>query len=128
MDWVEIPAGPVSADSVAPFAGKLPAGWNVAVVEIRYEATPRRITPAQTSKRQSYGLPPPVRKILPMPGPGLIWETGEKGSFPVAPTGEFRLGIPFDRGPGDYYVLVYPSRGAGGRGLTPCTAARIRAK
>lgn len=128
MGWIEIPAGPVPADSVAPFAGKVPAGWNVAIVEIRYEAPPHPMTRAQASEKQTYSLPPLVRKILSMPGPGLIWESGEKGSFPVAPTGEFRLGVPLDRGPGDYYVVVYPSRGAGGRGLTPCTAARIRAE
>jgi hypothetical protein len=69
-----------------------------------------------------------VREILPIPGPGLMWESGKKGSFPVAATGEFRLDVPLDRGPGDYYVVVYPSRGRGGHGLTPCTAARIRAE
>lgn len=129
MDWVEIPAGPVPADSVAPFAGKVPAGWNVAIVEIRYEAPPRPMTRAQASARQTYSLPSFVRKMLSMPGPGFVWESGEKGSFPVAPNGEFRLGVPLDHGPGDYYVVVYPSRGGlGGRQLTPCTAARIRAE
>ncbi len=128
MEWVEIPTGPVPANAVAPFAGRPSVGWNVAIVEIRYEAPPRPMSRPQISARRSYSLPPLVRRILPIPGPGLIWESGEKGSFPVAPNGEFRLGIPLDRGPGDYYVVVYPSRGAGGRGLTPCTAARIRAK
>jgi len=128
LDWVEIPAGALPAGSVAPFAAKLPAGWNVAVVEIRYEEPPRPLSRLEAGARRSYGLPPAIRSILPVAGPGLVWESGDKGSFPVGASGEFRLDVPLDRGPGDYYVVVFPSRGIGGKGLTPCTAARIRAK
>ncbi len=128
MDWVEIPAGPLRAGAVAPFAAKLPPGWNVAIVEIRFEPPPRPMSRLQVGARRTYGLPPAIRRILPVPGQGLLWESGETGEFEVTPSGEFRVGVPLDHGPGDYYVLIYPSRGIGGKGLTPCTAARIRAE
>ena len=71
----------------------------------------------------------PYRRILSLPGAGMSWEGGEKGEFAVGPGGDFRLGIPLDRGPGDYWVLVFASKGLViGKAMTPCTAARIRAR
>jgi uncharacterized protein YkwD len=128
-DWVEIPAGPLPAGSVAPFAAKVPAGWTVALVAVSFEPLPKPMTAPEISARRRYGLSEPYRRILSLPGAGMSWEGGEKGEFAVGPGGDFRLGIPLDRGPGDYWVLVFASKGLfTGRAMTPCTAARIRAR
>lgn len=129
MEWVEVPARPLPVGSEAPFAAKAPAGWKVGVVEVRHERLPRTMTPRETAKRQSYALPPVIRNIYAMLGGGMIWAGGEKGSFPVASDGVFHLTIPLDHGPGDYYVVVFASKGPfSGKSVTPATVARIRAE
>ena len=129
MDWVEVPARPLPAGSEAPFAAKAPAGWNVGVVEVRREPVPRAMTPQETAERRTYALPPVIRQIYAMPGNGMVWASGEKGSFPVAPDGEFRFTVPLDHGPGDYYVVVFASKGPfTGKPVTPAPIARIRAE
>ena len=128
-DWVEIPARPLPAGAIAPFAAKVPAGWTVALVGVSFEPFPKPMTAREISSRRRYGMAEPYRRILSLPGAGMTWEGGEKGEFAVSPAGEFRVGVPLDRGPGDYWVLVFASKGLfTGRGLTPCTAARIRAE
>jgi uncharacterized protein YkwD len=128
-DWVEIPAGPLRAGMVAPFAAKVPAGWTVGLVGVAFEPLPKPMTPQEGSARLRYGVAAPYRRFLSVPAAGATWEGGERGDFPVGPGGDFRLGIPLDRGPGDYWVLVFASKGVfTGRALTSCTAARIRAE
>lgn len=129
LEWVEIPAGPLRPGGVAPFAAKAPAGWTVALVAVAFEPLPRAATAREVSARRRYGIAEPYRRFLSMPAAGTTWEGGEKGEFAVGPGGDFRLGIPLDRGPGDYWVMVFASKGVfTGRALTPCTAARIRAE
>ena len=129
LDWVEIPAGPLPPGTVAPFAGKVPPGWTVALVGVSFEPLPKAMTAREVSARRRYGIAEPYRRFLSMPAAGTTWEGGEKGEFAVGPGGDFRLGIPLDRGRGDYWVLVFASKGVfTGRALTSCTAARIRAE
>jgi hypothetical protein len=128
-DWVEVPAQPLPAGSVAPFAAKVPAGWGVALVAVSFDPLPKPMTAGEVSARRRYGLPEPYRRFLSAPGTGATWEGGGKGEFAVGPGGDFRLGIPLDRGRGDYWVQVFASKGVvTGRALTACTAARIRAE
>jgi hypothetical protein len=128
LEWVEIPAEPLPAGSVAPFAARLPRGWQVGMVEVAFERPPKPMTPGEISGKERYQLPTDVRRFFANPRGGMVWGGGEKGSFAVAGDGTFRLGIPLDRGRGDYYVLVFASdRPFTGQAIAPCTAARIRA-
>jgi uncharacterized protein YkwD len=42
FEWVEIPGRPLRAGQQARFAGRPPAGWDVAIVEVRFERRPGR--------------------------------------------------------------------------------------
>ena len=52
-EWVEMPASPLPPGSVAPFAMRLPAGWNVGVIEVAFERFPKPLTAAETRRRGS---------------------------------------------------------------------------
>lgn len=112
VEWVELPAGPVKAGTGALVTLKLPPGWNVGAVEVAFEEFPKPMSRAEIAARLSYGLPPATRTLRPYPPPGTRWESGERGDFRAGVGGRLDLKIPLDRGPGNYFVIVFGSEGA----------------
>lgn len=129
LDWVEIPYGPVPAGTAAPFAARMPIGWNVAAVEVGFEPPPRPMTREENARREAYPLPEAYRKLRAFAPSGSVWTDGTRGDFAVATGGILRLSIPLDRGRGSYWLLVYAGEGnVIGRSLTPVTLARVVAE
>lgn len=129
LDWVELPAGPLPAGKGAAFGAKLPRGWEVGGVDISFERPPDPLSRAEIARRTSYGYPLAVRVLSPFPGPGLRWASGASGDFGVASNGRFGFTVPLDRGPGNYYVLVYAGLGPiSGKRLSAVTGALIQAR
>jgi hypothetical protein len=127
FEWIELPAEPVRAGAGVTFAGKPRPGWDVGLIEVRFEPPPRQLTRSEVTRRGSYGYPPAIVRTSPP----------EISAFPTAQdrsdlerhrggwmTFRFRL----DHGPGYYFVLCYLRRtGAGAAAMTPATAAMVTA-
>jgi uncharacterized protein YkwD len=127
FEWVEVPAEPVRAGTTVTFAGKPLAGWQVGLVEVRYEPPPKRLTHEEVTRRGSYGYPPTVLSERPPAiAPFPTFEAGAAIEHHRGGWMSFRFGL--GRGPGYYFVLGYLVReGAAGSLMTPATAAMITA-
>jgi hypothetical protein len=127
-EWIAVPEGPVPAGTLAPFALKLPSGWNPGVVEIAYEPAPKPLSLQEIARRGAYEYPRTVTRLFPMLPSNLRWASGDRGDFPV--NGDrLDIKVPLTSGPGHYYVLVYAGRGeTSGKPLSPMTGALIVAE
>jgi uncharacterized protein YkwD len=127
FEWVEVPAEPVRAGARVAFAGKPLAGWDLALVEVRFEQPPRQLTHSEVMRRGSYGYPPtilseraPVQSPFPNPQERSAIERHRGGWL------SFRFQL--DHGPGYYFVLCYLERiGAVGGVISPATAVMVTA-
>jgi hypothetical protein len=127
FDWMEVPAAPVRAGERAWFAGRPLPGWQVGLVEIRFEPPPQPLSRAQAVARGSYGYPEQVLSLRP-PLPGLFGAAPERSEVRVRRDGSIAFPFRLDRGPGYYFVLCYLQGGAGeGDRMTPATAAMVTA-
>lgn len=125
VEWVDLPAGPVREGREAPFAARLPKGWNLAGVEVAYEPFPRRMSAKEIRRRAEYAFPAATLRFLPRLGPSFRYPDGSTGELAVS-DGVVRAEVPLRSGPGSYWVLVYAGEGdVNGRSLIPATAARI---
>jgi uncharacterized protein YkwD len=100
FEWIEIPAEPVRAGAVVTFAGKPLLGWEVGLIEVRFEPPPRQLTRSEIAQRGSYGYPPVIATERP-PAPSPFGVVDERGpiehhrggwlSLPVPPGPRARL-------------------------------------
>ena len=121
FEWIAVPSQPLRAGSLATMAGRPLPGWQVGLVEVRFEPPPKPLSLLEIEARSSYGYPPTVRTMYP--------EAGRDG-LEVRHRGEVRLRFVLDQGPGHYFVLCYVRRaGDGPKLLTmmPATAAMVTA-
>jgi uncharacterized protein YkwD len=126
-EWIEAPAGRVRAGRTVPVSIQLPKGWNLATVEIAYEAFPRPLTAREIRRRGSYAFPPASQRILPRLASPFRYTDGSPGEIVVS-NGLVRTSVPLLSGPGSYWVLVYAAPGTvEGRTLSPLTAVRVLA-
>lgn len=129
LEWADLPAGPVKAGRGTLVALKVPAGWSVAAVEVAWEDFPKPMSRAEIAARSSYGLPPSWRTLRPYPPAGTRWESGEPGDFRTSGSGRLELKVPLDRGPGNYYLVVFGAQGVvHGRPLYPIAAPLVVAE
>jgi uncharacterized protein YkwD len=126
FEWVEVPDRPLRAGQEARFAGRPPAGLEVAMVEVRFEAPPRPLSLADMKARGSYRYPP-VWRTLDRVSPGTFLVTGGRRDFQVS-RDRVVVTFPLTAGPGHYFVLCYV-RPAGNRSaaMTPATGALVTA-
>jgi uncharacterized protein YkwD len=127
-EWVEIPSGPVPAGSAAAIRVQLPDGWAVGTIEVAHEPEPDSLTREEVNRRGAYGLPAPVRRLLPILKGGLHYTGGGVGDF-EASGGRIEARIPLERGPGSYYVILFAEPGPvpPGNLYAPVLAVRIAA-
>lgn len=111
FEWLEVPRVPLAAGGRAAFAGKPLPGWEIGLVEIRFERPPRPLLLAELRGRRAYGYPRPVRSLWPLPPLGVGHSEGRPGEFEVSRDGRFTLTFPLDSGPGFYFVVCYLRRG-----------------
>lgn len=127
FDWIEVPAAPVRAGERAWFAGRPLAGWQVGLIEVRFEPPPRPLSRAQAVARGSYGYPEEVLRVRP-PAPGPFGQAPERSEVRVRRDGSIAFPFRLERGPGYYFVLCYLLGGGGESELmTPATAAMVTA-
>jgi len=107
FEWMTVPAAPIAAGGVAAFGGRPLTGWDVGVVEIRFEPPPRPLSLLEIAGRGSYVYPPVVRTLWPQAGPGMVYAFGYGGDFKTARDGSFSLRFRLDQGPGSYFVVAY---------------------
>lgn len=126
--WVDLPEAPLPAGSRAPFALKLPSGWNLGAVEVGYERPPRPLAREEIRRRGTYAYPAASQQFRVRTPGNSQYADGSHGDLALV-NGVLRLEIPLLSGAGDYYVFVYAAPGVvEGRRLPPLTAALIRAK
>lgn len=125
-EWVEIPSGPVPAGAAAAIRAQLPEGWTVGSIEVAWDPEPVPLTREEVNRRGAYGLPPPIRRLLPMLRGGLHYASGGVGDF-AASGGRIEARIPLERGRGSYYVVLFaePAPVPPGGSFAPILAARI---
>ena len=129
LEWAELPAGPVKAGTGVLVAVKLPRGWNVAAVDVAFEALPKPLSREEIRRRGAYGLPPAWRTLRPFPPAGARWVSGEAGDFWASRGGRIELTVPLDRGPGHYFLVVYAGEGdIKGRKLSPVATPMVTAR
>jgi uncharacterized protein YkwD len=127
FDWMDVPAAPVRAGARAWFAGRPLPGWQVGLVEIRFEPPPQPLSRAQAVARGSYGYPEEVLRLRP-PAPGPFAPAPERSEVRVRRDGSIAFPFRLDRGPGYYFVLCYlHGADAAGERMTPATAAMVTA-
>jgi len=127
-EWVEIPARPVRAGGVAPFAAKLPAGWAAGVIQIGFERPPSPLSRAEIRRRGSYGYPKAVALLRPLLSGRFRYPDGSAGQYEAA-GGRITASLPLAEGPGHYWVLLYAAEGsATGRPVSPVVAALVVAE
>lgn len=128
VEWVDLPASPLPAGARAPFAVKLPAGWELAAIEVGFEAPARPMSREEVARRGGYAYPgasQTFRARAPLNG---RYPDGSRGEIDLV-RGVARADIPLRSGAGDYYVFVYAAPGlVAGRRLSPLTAALIQAR
>lgn len=126
-EWVEVPAEPLRAGSAAPFAVKLPPGWEVGAVDLAWERPPRAMSAREIGQRLSYSYPGSVHSFRPQLPRGQTWRDGTSGDFPLR-NGRLALDLPLDHGAGNYVLLVFAGPAPiSGRSLEPITAAVVKA-
>ena len=126
-EWVEVPSAPLAEGARAPFAVKLPAGWELASIEVGFEAPPRPMSREEIARRGSYAYPGPSQTLLARAPANTQYPDGSRGEIALV-RGVARADIPLLSGPGNYYVFVYAAPGSPlGRSLSPITAALIQA-
>jgi len=128
-EWVEIPSGPVPAGSAAAIRVQLPSDWAVGTIEVAYDPEPVPLSREEISRRGAYGLPPPIRRLLPILKGGLHYASGGVGDF-AASGGRIEARIPLERGPGSYYAILFAEPGPvpPDSSYAPILAARIMAR
>lgn len=127
FEWIEIPAAPVRPGALVSFTGKPLAGWEVGLIEVRFEPPPRPLTHSEVTRRGSYGYPPAILSERP---PGLSPFPGvrERAAIERHRGGWFSFPFRLDHGPGYYFVLCYLRHlGGGAAPMTPATAAMVTA-
>ena len=128
VPWVEIPRAPVPAGTRAPFAVKLPPGWELAFREVAFEPPPRPMSREEIRRRSSYSYPTPSQRLLGRAPAHTQYPDGSRGEVSLV-SGVARVEIPLLSGPGNYYVYVFAAPGSfEGRSLSPLTAALIQAR
>jgi hypothetical protein len=127
VEWVEVPAEPLSAGARAPFAVKLPAGWALASIEVGFDAPARPMSREEISRRKTYAYPGASQSFLARAPMNGQYSDGSRGEIDLV-QGVARADIPLLSGAGNYYVFVYAAPGSvAGRRLSPLTAALIQA-
>lgn len=128
-EWVEIPFGPETAGSSATIRVQLPADWAAGSIEVAWDPEPIPLTREEINRRGAYGLPPPVRRLLPILRGGLRYANGGVGDF-AASGGRIEARIPLDHGPGSYYAILFAEPGpfSPGKTYVPVLVARILAR
>lgn len=126
FEWVSVPEAPVPARSAGRFAGQPPAGYEVGLVQIRYEPFPR-LDDVHFERGASYSFPPVVRTLRTELPPGTVYEGGARGDFRADAIGAVSVTFPFDEGPGHYYVIGFLRRAGTTDALQPATAALVTA-
>jgi hypothetical protein len=127
FEWIEIPAEPVRAGTRVLFAGRPLPGWDVGLIEVRFEPPPRQLTHREVAQRGSYGYPPTILSERP---PLEYTFPNVQDHSPIERHRGGWMSFPFrlDRGPGYYFVLCYLQQaGAFGASMTPATAAMVTA-
>lgn len=126
FEWVEVPDRPLRAGQRARFAGRPPAGWEVGLIQVRFEPPPRPLSVPELKSRGSYGYPPVWRTLRPR----APWNTRQV----ARPRGDFDVErdrvvatFPLDAGPGYYFVMCYVRPAGGDDTLAPATAALVTA-
>jgi uncharacterized protein YkwD len=128
VEWVELPAAPLPAGASAPFAVKLPAGWELAAIEVGFEAPAQPMSRAEIARRGSYAYPGASRSFRARAPLNGRYPDGSRGEVDLV-RGVARADIPLLSGAGNYYVFVYAAPGSvSGRTLSPLTSALIQAK
>jgi len=127
FEWIEVPAEPVRTGARVTFAGKPLPGWDVGLIEVRFEPPPRRLSYSEVTQRGSYGYPQTIlseRAPLASPFPSVQDHSAIERHRGGWVSFRFRL----DHGPGYYFVLSYLERiGTAGASITPATAAMVTA-
>jgi uncharacterized protein YkwD len=127
-EWVELPAGPLPVGSRARVAMKVRVPFRVGIVEVAWEAPPRRLSTGEIARRAAYSYPPAVHTFRPLLSGGMTWEGGGRGDFATSPDGRIELSVPLDHGPGHYYVIAYVGQSVTQRRLSPATAVPVVAE
>ena len=70
FEWIEVPKSPLAVGGLATFAGRPLAGWEVGLVEVRFEPPPRPLLPLDPCALGAYAYPPIVRRSARSPPPG----------------------------------------------------------
>jgi uncharacterized protein YkwD len=118
FEWVALPPRPLPAGSVAHLACRPLPGWQLGLIEVRFEPLPQALSLLETRARRSYAYPATVRTLVPE----------ARGDLEMRHGGEVRLRFPLDQGPGHYFVLCYVRRGGDRRApMAPATAAMVTA-
>jgi cysteine-rich secretory family protein len=126
FEWIELPAGPLRPGDRARFAGLPLPGWEVDLVEIRFEPPPHALSVAELRRRGSYRLPPVVQTLRPRLPEGGRYETGDRGQFPVE-QGRVEIAFPVEQR-GHYFVVCYlRTKGGGREAMSPGTIALVTA-
>jgi hypothetical protein len=127
FEWIEVPAEPLRAGSRVVFVGKPLIGWEVGLIEVRFEPPPRQITHREAVQRGSYGYPPTILSEQP-PLPSTFPNVQEQTSIERHRGGWLSFPFRLDHGPGYYFVLAYVHpAGVRGAAMTPGTAAMVTA-
>jgi uncharacterized protein YkwD len=126
FEWIEIPAEPLRAGAWASFAGAVPSGWEIDVIEVRHAPFPSPLSRAETAARHGYAYPGVVKRYRQRLPDGSLYTAGGRGEFDFK-QGRASLAFPLAQGPGHYYVLAYV-RPIGYEGpVGPATAAMVTA-
>ena len=127
VEWVEVPAEPLSAGARAPFAVKLPAGWALVSIQVGFEAPARPMSREEIGRRGVYAYPGASQTFLARAPANTQYSNGSRGEIGLV-RGVVRANIPLLSDAGNYYVFVYAAPGSvAGRMLSPLTSALIQA-
>ena len=127
FEWIEIPAEPVREGTRVLFAARPLPGWEVGLIEVRFEPPPRRLTHKEVTQRGSYGYPPTILTERP-PIASTFPAVQDRSAIELHRGGWLSFPFRLDHGPGYYFVLCYLQHvGASGEAMTPATAAMVTA-
>lgn len=119
FEWISLPPGPLPHRAAAAVAGRPLPGWQVGLVEVRFEPPPRPLTLLDLRARHSYGYPRLLRSFHPYQGADAL---------ELRSGGEVWLRFALDAGPGYYFVLHYLRRPHDrGDTMVPATAVMVTA-
>jgi hypothetical protein len=129
IDWIELPAAPVSPGARVRVAARPLPAWELRQIELLFEPPPRALTLLEARSRGAYGYPSAVLSLRPRLPRGYVYSGGGRGDFPLDKNGAFELELALDHGAGHYLVVCHVrKRGARGGSLVPATAALIVAQ